>query len=86
MPSTRENENEVRNWRCYCMVSITLSRELFKKLENLREGEESIEKVIEQLIESYEELQDYIEEKYEKLRRDRDKFVNLEDYAASRGL
>ena len=68
------------------MVSITLSRELFKKLENLREGEESIEKVIEKLIESYEELQDYIEEKYEKLRRDRDKFVNLEDYAASRGL
>ncbi len=68
------------------MVSITLSRELLKKLENLREGEESIEKVIEKLIESYEELQDYIEEKYEKLRRDKDKFVNFEDYAASRGL
>ena len=68
------------------MVSITLSRELLKKLENLREGEESIEKVIERLIESYEELQDYIDEKYEKLRKDKDKFVDLEDYAASRGL
>ena len=68
------------------MVSITLSRELLKKLENLREGEEPIEKVIERLIESYEELQDYIEKKYEKLQKDRDKFMNLEDYAASRGL
>ena len=68
------------------MISITLGQELLKKLENLREGEESIEKVIEKLIESYEEFQDYIEEKYEKLRRDRDKFVNFEDYAASRGL
>jgi predicted transcriptional regulator len=68
------------------MVSITLNQELFKKLENLREGKEPIEKVIERLIESYEEMQDYIEERYEKLRREKDKFVDLEDYAASRGL
>ena len=68
------------------MISITLGQELLKKLENLREGEESIEKVIERLIESYEELQGYIEEKYEKLRRDRGKFIDLKDYTASRGL
>ena len=68
------------------MISITLGQELLKKLENLRGGEEAIEKVIERLIESYEELQGYIEEKYEKLRRDRDKFIDLKDYTASRGI
>ncbi len=51
------------------MDSITLSKELLKKLENLKDGEEPIKKVIERLIESYEELQDYIEEKYEKQER-----------------
>jgi len=42
--------------------------------------------VIERLIESYEELRSYIEEKWGKVIKDRDKFVSLDEYTSSRGL
>ncbi|AIY90355.1 DUF7557 family protein [Geoglobus acetivorans] len=68
------------------MTSITLREGIFRKLEKLRKNDEPIEEVIERLIESYEELQSYIEEKWEKVIKDRDKFVSLDEYTSSRGL
>ena len=52
---------------------------------NMRWLKTSIERVIERLIESYEELQDYIEEKWTKVQKD-NKFINIEDYAESRSV
>ncbi len=68
------------------MASITPREGTFRKLEKLRKKDEPIEEVIEGLIESYEELQSYIEEKWEKVIKDRDKFVSLDEYTSSRGL
>ena len=68
------------------MPAVSLSDETIRKLEKLKKRGEPIEDVIERLIESYEELQDYIEERWEKVQRDRDKFISIDDYVASRGL
>lgn len=68
------------------MTSIILREGTYRKLEKLRREGELLEEVIERLIESYEELQSYIEEKWEKVVKDRDKFVSLDEYTSSRGL
>jgi len=68
------------------MVNVTLNKEVAKKLEKLRREGETLSDVIKRIIEIYEELEDYIDEKWEKLQRDKEKFIDLEDYASSRGL
>ena len=61
------------------MVTVNLSGEIIKKLERLKREDESIEEAIERLIEGYEELEDYIEEKWRIVQRDKDKFIDLEE-------
>jgi len=68
------------------MVTITLNSEVAEKLERLRREGETLNDVIKRIVETYEELMDYIDEKWEKLQRDKEKFIDLEDYASSSGL
>ena len=68
------------------MVTITLNPETLKKLSKIKKEGESFDEVIEKLIETYEELSDYIEEKWSKFQRDKKKFINLDDYTAQKGL
>jgi predicted CopG family antitoxin len=68
------------------MVTITLNSEVAEKLERLRREGETLNDVIKRIVETYEEIMDYIDEKWEKLQRDKEKFIDLEDYASSRGL
>ncbi|WP_457550533.1 DUF7557 family protein [Archaeoglobus sp.] len=68
------------------MVTVTLNRELAEKLERLRREGETLNDVIKRIVGTYEELMDYIDERWEKLQRDKEKFIDLEDYASSRGL
>lgn len=68
------------------MVNITLNPETLKKLSKIKKEGESFDELIEKLIETYEELSDYIDEKWSKLQRDKKKFINLDDYTAQRGL
>jgi len=65
---------------------VMIDEEVAKKLERFREEGEGLDNVIKRMIEVYEEFSDYIDEKWEKLRRDKDKFVDLEEYASSRRL
>ncbi|ADB58828.1 hypothetical protein Arcpr_1784 [Archaeoglobus profundus DSM 5631] len=57
-----------------------------EKLEKLRREGKTLSDVIKRIVETYEELEDYIDEKWGKLQRDKEKFIDLEDYASSRGL
>jgi predicted CopG family antitoxin len=68
------------------MVTITLNSEVAEKLEKLKREGETLNDVIKRIVETYEEFMDYIDEKWEKLQRDKEKFIDLEDYASSRGL
>ncbi len=68
------------------MGTITVSEDVIERLNKLRKENESLDDVLKRLIETYEEVEEYIKEKWEKLQRDKDKFVDLEDYASSRGL
>jgi len=68
------------------METILLSEEILSKLEKFRKENESLDEVISRIIETYEAVEEYINEKWEKLRKDRDKFIDLEDYTSSRGL
>ena len=68
------------------MVNITLNPETLKKLSKIKKEGESFDELIEKLIETYEELSDYIDEKWSKLQRDKKKFINLDDYTVERGL
>ncbi len=68
------------------MGTITVSEDVIERLNKLRKGDESLDDVLKRLIETYEEVEEYIKEKWDKLQRDKDRFVNLEDYASSRGL
>ncbi|MCD6493461.1 MAG: CopG family transcriptional regulator [Archaeoglobaceae archaeon] len=68
------------------MVNITLNPETLKKLSKIKKEGESFDELIKKLIETYEELSDYIDEKWSKLQRDKKKFINLDDYTAQRGL
>ena len=67
------------------MVTITLNSEVAEKLEKLKREGETLNDVIKRIVETYEELMDYIDEKCEKLQMDNEKFIDLEDYASSRG-
>ena len=68
------------------MVTVTLNKDVVEKLERIRREGETLNDVIKRLVETYEELEEYINEKWEKVQRDREKFIDLEDYASSRGL
>lgn len=68
------------------MTIISLNPKTIEKLNKIKKEGESFDEVIEKLIETYEELSDYIEEKWSKLQRDKKKFINLDDYTAQRGL
>ena len=67
------------------MVTVT-NREVAEKLERLRREGENLNDVIKRIVETYEELMDYIDEKWEKLQRDKKKFIDIEDYASLRDL
>ena len=68
------------------MTAIFLNPKTIEKLNKIKKEGESFDEVIEKLIETYEELSDYIEEKWRKLQRDKEKFINLDDYTVQRGL
>ncbi len=68
------------------MGTITVSEDVIERLNKLRKENESLDDVLKRLIETYEEIEEYIKEKWDKLQRDKDRFVDLEDYASSRGL
>lgn len=68
------------------MTIISLNPKTIEKLNKIKKEGESFDEVIEKLIETYEELSDYIEEKWSKLQRDKKKFINLDDYTAQKGL
>ncbi|HDH91697.1 MAG TPA: CopG family transcriptional regulator [Candidatus Aenigmarchaeota archaeon] len=68
------------------MTRISLNPKTIEKLNKIKKEGESFDEVIEKLIETYEELSDYIEEKWSKLQRDKKKFINLDDYTAQKGL
>ena len=64
----------------------TPTKEYIEKLEKLKREGETLNDVTKRIVETYEELMDYIDEKWEKLQRDKEKFIDLEDYASLRGL
>ncbi|RLI76809.1 CopG family transcriptional regulator [Archaeoglobales archaeon] len=68
------------------MTTISLNPKTVEKLNKIKKEGESFDEVIEKLIETYEELSNYIEEKWSKLQRDKEKFINLDNYTAQRGL
>jgi len=68
------------------MDAILLGEEIICKLEKFRKENESLDEVLSRIIETYEAVEEYINEKWEKLREDKDKFIDLEDYSSSRGL
>jgi predicted CopG family antitoxin len=68
------------------MTTISLNPRTLEKLSKIKKEDESFDEVIEKLIDTYEELSDYIEEKWRKLQRDKNKFVSLDDYVAKNGL
>ena len=68
------------------MTIISLNPKTIEKLNKIKKEGESFDEVIEKLIETYEELSDYIDEKWSKFQRDKKKFINLDDYTAQRGL
>ena len=59
------------------MVTVTLSEEVAEKLEKLRREGETLNDVIKRILETYEELMNYVDEKWEKFQRDRDKFIEI---------
>ena len=80
-----EEISEIRN-RINELKNVIQWEQDDEKRAKLREENESLDDVLKRLIETYEEVEEYIKEKWEKLQRDKDKFVDLEDYASSRGL
>jgi|GEM_PF-3469709 len=68
------------------MTTISINPETLEKLIKIKRENESFDELIEKLIETYEELSEYIEEKWKKLQKDKEHFINLDDYAARRGF
>ncbi len=57
------------------MGTITVSEDVIERLNKLRKGNESLDDVLKRLIETDEEVEEYIKEKWDKLQRDKDKFL-----------
>jgi len=54
------------------MGKITVSEDIIERLERFRKENESLDDVLKRLIETYEEVEEYINEKWEKLQGDKD--------------
>ncbi len=50
------------------MGTITVSKDVIEKLERFRRGNESLDEVLRRLIETYEEIEEYINERWENFR------------------
>lgn len=75
-----------------CMINsmstttIPIDTDVRDRLKRCGAADESYNSIIERLLDLYEEfdLEQYIEKQYRKLKRDKEKFISLEQYEAQR--
>ena len=67
-------------------TTISIDESVRDRLKRCRVENESFNSIIERLLDLYEEfdLDQYIEKQYQKLEKDKDKFISLEQYEAQR--
>ncbi|MBU7047003.1 MAG: CopG family transcriptional regulator [Theionarchaea archaeon] len=67
-------------------TTISIDESVRDRLKRCRVENESFNSIIERLLDLYEEfdLEQYIEKQYQKLEKDKDKFISLEQYEAQR--
>lgn len=67
-------------------TTISIDENVRDRLKRCRIENESFNSIIERLLDLYEEfdLDQYIEKQYQKLEKDKDKFIPLEQYEAKR--
>lgn len=67
-------------------TTISIDENVRDRLKRCRIENESFNSIIERLLDLYEEfdLDQYIEKQYQKLEKDKDKFIPLEQYEAER--
>jgi len=69
------------------MAAITIDEETKERLRNFVAEEEDYNKILNLLMDSIEQIDEvYVELQREKLERDKEKFISLEDYKKHRGL
>jgi predicted CopG family antitoxin len=69
------------------MAAITIDEETKERLRNFVAEEEDYNKILNRLMDSIEQIDEvYVELQREKLERDKEKFISLEDYKAHIGL
>ena len=69
------------------MAAITIDEETKERLRNFVAEEEDYNKILNRLMDSIEQIDEvYVELQREKLERDKEKFISLEDYKKHRGL
>ena len=67
-------------------TTISINENVRDRLKRCRIENENFNSIIERLLDLYEEfdLDQYIEKQYQKLEKDKDKFIPLEQYEAER--
>lgn len=67
-------------------TTIPIHKDVRDRLKRFGTKGETYSDTIERLLDLYEEfdLEQYIEKQYEKLKKDREKFISLEEYKAQR--
>ncbi len=67
-------------------TTIPINKDVRDRLKRFGTKGESYSDTIERLLDLYEEfdLEQYVEKQYEKLKKDREKFISLEEYEAQR--
>ena len=69
------------------MAAITIDEETKERLRNFVAEEEDYNKILNRLMDFIEQIDEaYVELQHEKLKRDKEKFISLEDYKKHRGL
>lgn len=69
------------------MAAITIDEETKERSRNFVAEEEDYNKILNRLMDSIEQIDEvYVELQREKLERDKEKFISLEDYKKHRGL
>jgi len=69
------------------MAAITIDEETKERLRNFVAEEEDYNKILNRLMDSIEQIDEvYVELQREKLERDKEEFISLEDYKKHRGL
>jgi len=69
------------------MAAITIDEETKERLRNFVAEEEDYNKILNRLMDSIEQIDEvYVELQREKLERNKEKFISLEDYKKHRGL